>query len=267
MDPRPFQRYVAEFLGTFGLLLFGAGTALTSLQLAGSVPTNGGAPDRVVDVSLAFGLALLGGAYAFGDISGAHFNPAVTVSMAVAGKMPRRDIVPYLVAQILGGLLAIEILLAVAEGNAAHGVTYLAAQSSAMTSQCYAGSFGSSVAPCTISLAGAFLLEASLTFGFVLVIHLVTRESFPARTLAPLAIGFMLLLTNLVAIPLDGASINPARSLAPAIVSLIWPSDRWAISEVWLFVVAPIVGGLVAAAVDRIFRPTKKTVEPPSLVG
>ncbi len=245
MAAQPVQRYLAEFLGTFGLLLFGIGTALFSTNFVGV--------DRLVAIAFAFGLVVLVGAFAFGDISGAHFNPAVTISMAVSGKMQRRDVVPYIAAQLLGGLLAVEILLGIVEG--APPSLLQIAQTNALTSQCF--NTAGAACPSNGTLAAVFLLEVVLTFFFVLVIHLVTREGSSARPLAPIAIGFALLLTQFVAIPIDGASINPVRSLAPAIVSLVWPSARWAINEVWVFILAPTLGGLLTAAVERVLRPTK----------
>jgi aquaporin Z len=239
------QRYAAEFLGSLALLLFGGGAAVFSLN-----STLGFDPEaRVVLVSLTFGLVILGMAYIFGEISGGHFNPAVTISMAVSGRMPLRDVVPYLIAQILGGLIGIGIVAAIAYGSVSG---YAAAQGSALASQCYSGM--GAPAGCGFSLASVFLLELVLTFFFVLVIQMVTRPESPAKNLAPIAIGLTLLITNLVAIPVDGASINPIRSFSPALISALWPSSQWAIKEAWLFWLAPILGGVLAAVVERLFR-------------
>jgi aquaporin Z len=240
------QRYLAEFLGTFGLLLFGVGTAEMTLNL--SFVTDA----RYLAISFAFGIVVMAGAFAFGELSGAHFNPAVTISMAVSGKMPKRDILPYLIAQLLGALLGVEVVLAIAQGTTGRLLSFV--QANALTSQGYAGNG----APFATSLGAVFLLEMVLTFFFVLVIHRVTRDGNPAKMLAPIAIGFTLFLTQLVAIPIDNASINPYRSLAPALISQVWPSSHWAIVEVWLFIVAPIVGGLLAAGVDMILSPSSR---------
>jgi aquaporin Z len=241
-----YQRYLAEFLGTFGLLLFGVGTAEFTLNFA--------FPDaRYLAISFAFGIVVLVGAFAFGEVSGAHFNPAVTISMAVSGKMAKGDIVPYLIAQLLGALLGVEVVLAIAQGTA--GALFSYVQLNALTSQGYAGN--GAPAGFSTSLAAVFLLETVLTFFFVLVIHRVTRDSSSSKPVAPLAIGFALFLTQLVAIPIDNASINPYRSLAPALVSQVWPTAHWAIVEVWVFIVAPIVGGLFAAVVDRLLSSSK----------
>lgn len=239
------QRILAEFVGTFALLLFGGGAAVLTVPLLGAF---GDPMARTVLVSAAFGITVLGGAYAFGEVSGAHFNPAVTLSMWLSGRTNAKDAGGYLVAQILGGLVGILAVTGIAYGS---GAAWSASESSALASQCYAASFAPTA--CGYSLGSVFLLELVLTFVFVLVIQRVTRPSNPSGNLAPLAIGLTLMVTNLVAIPVDGASINPVRSFSPALVSLMWSSARWAIQESWLFWVAPILGGLLAAVVERIW--------------
>ncbi len=242
------QRYFAEFLGTFGLLLFGVGTAEMTLNFSFVSDA------RYLAISFAFGVVVMAGAFAFGELSGAHFNPAVTISMAVSRKMPKGDIIPYLIAQLLGALLGVEVVLAIAQGTTGRLLSMV--QANALTSQGYAGN-GAPLNFAT-SLGAVFLLEVVLTFFFVLVIHRVTRDGSPAKMFAPIAIGFTLFLTQLVAIPIDNASINPYRSLAPALIAQVWPSSHWAIVEVWLFIVAPIIGGLIAAGVDLILSPPPK---------
>jgi aquaporin Z len=243
-----YQRYFAEFLGTFGLLLFGVGTAEMTLNAAFAVE------GRFLAISFAFGIVVLAGAFAFGEVSGAHFNPAVTLSMAVSRKMPGRDVIPYLVAQLLGALLGVEVVLAIAQGTSGNLLSLV--QANALTSQGFSGNGAPS--GFATSLGAVFLLEMVLTFFFVLVIHRVTRDGNPAKPFAPIAIGFTLFLTQLVAIPIDNASINPYRSLAPALIAQVWPSAHWAIVEVWVFIVAPIVGGLLAAGVDMILSSPSK---------
>ncbi|HZY91305.1 MAG TPA: aquaporin [Thermoplasmata archaeon] len=241
------QRYLAEFLGTFALLLFGDGAAVLSLSLwQGTIPLDPTA--RVVLVSLSFGVTVLAGAYAFGEISGGHFNPAVTLSMALSRRMPGRDVLPYLVAQVTGALLGVLAVLGIAYGSAG---SWANAQLYGIGSQGYSGNG----APYGFTLGSAFLIELALTFVFVLVIQLVTRPESGAKNLAPVAIGLTLMVTNLVAIPVDGASLNPARSFAPALLSAYWSGSTWAIKEVWLFWVAPILGGLLASVVEMMFRP------------
>ena len=241
------QRYLAELLGTFALLVFGDGAAVLSLSLwpaAFSLDPNA----RVVLISAAFGITVLGGAYAFGEISGGHFNPAVTLSMALSRRMPGRDVVPYIIAQVAGALLGVLTVVGIAYGS---GASWANAQATGIGSQGYTGNG----APYGFALGSVFLLELVLTFLFVLVIQLSTRSDSGAKNLAPVAIGLMLMVTNLVAIPVDGASINPARSFAPAVLAAYWSSAQWAINEVWVFWVAPILGGLLASAVEMAFRP------------
>jgi aquaporin Z len=238
------QKYLAEFIGTFALLLFGVGSAVFSLALPSTDPAA-----RVVLISLTFGLVLAALAWAFGDLSGGHFNPAVTISMAVSGRLPLRDVVPYLVAQIVGGILGVAVVLGIVLGGPSSFITSV--QGSALTSQGYSGNS----APYFFSLGAVFLIELVLTFVFILVIQLVTHPESPARNLAPLAIGGALLVANLVAIPVDGASLNPMRSFAPALLALHWSGTNWALDESWLFWVAPILGGILAALAERVLKP------------
>jgi aquaporin Z len=243
MHDSPVARYLAEFVGTFALLLFGGGSAVFSLEAVDPL-------SRVVLVSLSFGFILLALAYALGDISGGHFNPAVSVAALLAKRMSPRDFVPYLIAQIVGGLAGISVVYGVISGGPS--LASSAAKAAALGSQCYAGS--GAPAGCGFTLGSVFLLEAALTFVFIFVILRVTSsKSNTTGNLAPAAIGLTLAVTNLVAIPVDGASMNPVRSFSPALLSAaVWPStDMWALSESWLFWIAPIVGGILAAIVLR----------------
>jgi aquaporin Z len=231
------QKYLAEFVGTFALLLMAGGTAVFTL---GELDLS-----RVVLVSLAFGLVLAALAWALGDISGGHFNPAVTLSMALSRRMPLMDVVPYLIAQVVGGLVGIAVVAGIAHGNAG---AWTLAQTHALGSQEYAPNGG-------YSEGAVFLLEAAMTFVFVLVIQLITRPENGAKNLAPLGIGLTLLVGNLLAIPVDGASLNPVRSFSPALLSYATWGTTWAIDQSWIFWVAPILGGLLAAIVEMAFRP------------
>jgi aquaporin Z len=240
------QRYLAEFVGTFGLLLSVTGGALLTLHLPAFDPVS-----RVILISAALGAGVTGMIYAFGDVSGAHFNPAVTIAMWLAGRTKARDVVPYIVLQLLGGVTAVAVIAGVAYGNSTLWST-VSGKSVAFAAQGYSGN-GS---PYSVALGSVFLLEVALTFFLVLVILLATRTDSFAKNVAPIGIGLTLLMTNLVAIPIDGASVNPARSFAPAILAAGSSSTQWAIQQDWLFWVAPIVGGLIAAAVERAMRPS-----------
>jgi aquaporin Z len=236
------QKYLAEFLGTFALLLFGGGSAVFSyLFYSGDV---GNA--RTLLVSLSFGFILLALAYVFGEVSGGHFNPAVTLSMALSRRMPLKDVVPYLVAQIMGGIVGIGVVAGIARGSDA---SWASAQSISLGSQCY------TCGPLSYSMGSVFLLEMALTFVFILVIQMITRPETGAKNLAPIGIGLTLAVTNLVAIPVDGASMNPVRSFSPALVSWASWGQTTPIDQSWIFWVAPIVGGLLAAVVEMAMRP------------
>jgi len=245
------QRYLAEFLGTFGLLLSVTAAALFSLNVAsGFDPVS-----RVMLISFAIGFGLVGMIYAFGDLSGAHFNPAVTIAMWLAGRFKSRDVIPYIVAQLAGGILGVAVIAGVAYGGSSgpFGLWSMSTGSNvALASQGYFAAGSSS--PYTVSWGSVFLLEVVMTFFLVEVILFTTRSDNFSKNLAPLGIGVTLLMINLVAIPIDGASVNPARSFAPAVLSAYYSGDQWAIQQDWLFWVAPIVGGLLAAGVDRLLR-------------
>ncbi len=235
------QKYLAEFVGTLGLLVAVGGAAVFTI----------GATDplvRVIAISLSVGLGLTALLYAFADVSGGHFNPAVTLGAWIAGRIPGREAVPYVLAQIAGAVTGMGIIAAIAYGNPGF---FPAVQHAALASQCYTTS---SVACGGYGWASALVIEVVLTFFLVVTILRVTDPDSSARNLAPLAIGLVLLMTNLVAIPVDGASINPVRSFGPALVSAFWPSGRWAIGQVWVFWLGPLLGGTFAAFVERGLR-------------
>ena len=243
MSATAAQRYLAEFLGTFGLLLSVGGAAVFTI-VPGIDPFL-----RVLLVSLSVGFGLIGMIYSFGDVSGGHFNPAVTVGAWVSGRFSGRDVVPYILSQAAGGVLAMGVIGGIA---ASRPGTFHAVQAAALGSQCYSAG---SIACNHYGWPAVFLFELVFTFVLVVVILFATREAASAKNLAPLGIGLTLVMTNLVGIPIDGASINPARSFAPAVLSSMWGAGNWAIGQDWIFWVAPILGGLVAALVDRALRP------------
>jgi len=251
------QKYLAEFVGTFGLLLAVGGAAVFSL----AAPRVLDPLSRVILISFSVGVGLVGLIYAFGDISGGHFNPAVTIGAWLAGKFPTRDVIPYILAQVTGGILGMGVIAGIAYGNSAFFPT---AQAAALGSQCFSAG---STACGGFNLSAVILIEIAFTFMLVMVILFSTRAEGSAKNLAPIAIGLTLLMTNLVAIPVDGASINPARSFAPAVLSSLWSSGNWAIGQDWVFWVAPIIGAILAAFLDRTLRAAAAPAVPPQASG
>lgn len=211
------RRLIAETFGTF-LLVFGV--------IGAAIYYNGEAKPLVV--GLAVGIAVLAGAYSVGHISGGHFNPAVSFGVAAAGRMPWKDVLPYAAAQIVGGLIATVIhwLILLSTGV---GLDALTSGFAGVSNQ-----FGE-------NLVGVLLVEIVITAIFVLVILSVTAEGSTTAGFAPLVIGLTLALFHFIAIPIDNASLNPARSLATAVFGGV---DS--LAQVWLFFVAPIVGALIA---------------------
>jgi len=215
------KRLGAEFLGTLWLVLGGCGSAV----LAAAISPGGGI--GLLGVSLAFGLTVLTMAFAIGPISGCHLNPAVTFGLAVGGRIPWGDVIPYWVAQALGAIAASAILYVIATGNGSPIGNFAA------------NGFGEH-SPGHYGLGSAFLTEAVMTCFFLLVILGSTAKK-AAPGFAPIAIGLCLTLIHLVSIPVTNTSVNPARSLGPALFV-----GGWALQQLWLFWVAPLVGAAVA---------------------
>ncbi|MFZ5785257.1 MAG: aquaporin Z [Acidobacteriota bacterium] len=222
------KRLGAEFFGTAWLVFGGCGSAV----LAAAFPQLG---IGFAGVALAFGLTVVTMAYAVGHISGGHFNPAVTIGLWAGGRFPAREIVPYVVAQVIGGAVGAFVLSVIAKGRAGFDLV-----ASGFAANGYAEH-----SPGGYSLAAGFTAEVVLTFFFLLVILGVTDKRAPAG-FAPLAIGLALTLIHLVGIPVTNTSVNPARSTAPALFV-----GGWAISQLWLFWVAPILGGVLAGAAHK----------------
>ena len=218
---------VAEFLGTFWLVLAGAGSAV----LAAAYPELG---IGFVGVAFAFGLSLLTAAYAIGRISGCHVNPAVSVGLWAGGRFKASDLLPYIAAQVLGAIVAAGVLYVIASGKAGFDAGNGFA----------ANGFGDH-SPNGYTLGSALLTEVVLTAVFVVVILQVTAPNVPAG-FAPIAIGLTLLVIHLFAIPIDNASVNPARSTGPALFV-----GGWALKQLWLFWVAPILGAALGGLVHR----------------
>ncbi|MFY9716861.1 MAG: aquaporin [Thermoplasmata archaeon] len=242
------QRYLAEFVGTFGLLVSITGAALLSFNVdSGALDGDG----RVMLLSLSLGFGVLGMIYAFGDVSGAHFNPAVTVAMVLSGRTSVKDGIAYVIAQVLGGVVGVASIAGIAYGSSS--LWHIASSPGvALASQGFSGN-GS---PYTVGMGSVLLLEVVFTFFLATVILFATRTDGFAKNLAPIGIALTLAMTNFVAIPIDGASVNPARSFAPAILSAGFSGDHWALQQDWLFWIAPIVGAIIAALVERLMRPS-----------
>ncbi|MGE8227754.1 MAG: aquaporin Z [Stenotrophomonas sp.] len=223
------KRLAAEFLGTFWLVLGGCGSAVLAAKFGGD-----GNPLGIgfVGVALAFGLTVLTGAYAFGHISGAHFNPAVSIGLWAGGRFPAKDLLPYIVAQVLGGIVAGFILLQIAQGNASFLIDGSAPGA-------FASNGYGALSPGGYTVAAAFLCEVVLTAVFLIVIMGSTHGRAPAG-FAPIAIGLALTLIHLISIPVTNTSVNPARSTAVAVFA-----GAGAISQLWLFWVAPILGAAI----------------------
>ncbi len=226
------KKLSAEFLGTAWLVLGGCGSAV----LAAGFPELG---IGFVGVALAFGLTVLTMAYAIGHISGCHLNPAVTLGLWSAGKVPGTDVFPYIIAQVIGGIAGAAILAAIATGKADFNL---------VQSGFAANGFGEH-SPGGYSLQAALICEVVLTFFFLMIILGATDGRAPAG-FAPIAIGLGLTLIHLISIPVTNTSVNPARSTSQALF-LALNGGGWAIQQLWVFWVAPIAGGVLAGLVHR----------------
>lgn len=223
------RKAIAEMLGTFWLVLGGVGSAVIAGDRIGAS-----------GVALAFGLSVLTAIYAMGHISGGHLNPAVTVGLAASGRFPWRDVLPYVMAQLLGAILASAVVLALAQSTMTGYSPSLGGLG--------ANGFGEH-SPGGFSLSGTLLLEIVMTFFFLYVILGVTSRR-GLKSFAGLAIGLCLTLIHLVGIPVDNLSVNPARSTGPALFV-----GGWALSQLWLFWVAPLIGAALAGLLARKLDP------------
>jgi len=222
------KKFVAEFIGTFSLVLFGCGSAVIASNAA-----VGPAGIGLLGISIAFGFAVVAMAYAIGGISGCHINPAVTIGVLTAGKIEAKEAIFYIIAQILGAILGAGVLYLIASGKPGFVMPEWGLGANGW-GEGYLGGYNT---------ASAFLIEAVMTFLFVFVI-LATTSKFGNGAMAGLAIGVTLMLIHLVAIPVTGTSVNPARSIGPAIFS-----GGKAMAQLWLFIVAPVIGAILGAFV------------------
>jgi len=238
------KRLSAEFIGTFWLVLGGCGSAVLAANFGGD-----GNPLGIgfVGVALAFGLTVLTGAYALGHISGGHFNPAVSFGLWAGGRFPLKDLLPYIVAQVLGAIFAAWILFQIASGTASFAVDPNAAGAFATNG------YGSH-SPGGYALASAFLCEVVMTAMFLIIIMGATHRNAPAG-FAPIAIGLGLTLIHLISIPVTNTSVNPARSTGVALMVGGTP-----LTQLWMFWVAPIIGGILGGVIYRWLGPDRPDV-------
>lgn len=221
------ERLFAEGLGTFWLVLGGCGAAVISAAFPG-------VGIGLLGVSLAFGLTVMTMAYAIGPISGCHLNPAVTFGLWAGGRFDGKDVLPYIAAQCVGAVLGAGVLYLIASGKAGFDI-----------SQGFATNGFSEHSPGGYNMRAAFLCEFVMTFMFLIVILGSTHANIPTG-FAPIAIGLCLTLIHLISIPVTNTSVNPARSLGPAVFQ-----GGWAMEQIWLFWAAPITGAILAGLVSR----------------
>jgi len=233
-----FAKLSAEFLGTFWLVLGGCGSAV----LAAAFP---GVGIGLLGVSLAFGLTVVTGAYALGPISGGHFNPAVSVGLWAGGRFPASDLLPYIVAQVVGGVAGAGVLYLIASGKADFSLA------GGLASNGYGEH-----SPGKYSLLSGLITELVMTFMFLIVILGATHQRAPVG-FAGLAIGLALTLIHLISIPVTNTSVNPARSTGPALFV-----GGWALQQLWLFWIAPVIGAAIAGFVYKAVLEGDR-VEPP----
>jgi aquaporin Z len=229
------KRMGAEFLGSFWLVFGGCGSAVMAAKFFDPQNSNVNYGIGLVGVALAFGLTVLTMAYAIGHISGAHLNPAVTVGLVVGGRFKPADLVPYVIAQVLGGLAGAGVLFVIASGKA--GFT---------TADGFAANGYGDNSPGGYALPACLVAEVVLTFMFLMIILGATDRRAP-QGFAPLAIGLGLTLIHLVGIPVTNLSVNPARSTGPAVFV-----GGWALAQLWLFWVAPLVGAALAGVAYHV---------------
>lgn len=226
------KKNIAEFIGTFWLVFAGCGSAI----IAANFPNNG---IGLLGVSLAFGLSVLTGAYALGPISGAHFNPAVTLGLYRSGRISGYDVLPYIISQLLGAVAAAAVLYVIATDHG-HGKGSFAANGYGVLS------------PGGYSMRAAIIMEFVTTFIFILILLGATRTR-AVKDFSGLVIGFTIALIHLISIPVTNTSVNPARSISQALFA-----GEIALTQLWLFVLVPIVGAVAAAEVyKRLISDTK----------
>jgi aquaporin Z len=229
MQTTTFSKFSAEFFGTMVLVLMGCGSAV----IAGANGTTG---VGLLGIAFAFGLSVVAMAYAIGHISGCHINPAITIGMVVAGRMKANEAVIYIIAQVLGALAGAGILLLIASGKEGYDLA---------TNGLGQNGYGAS-SPAHYNLQAGFIAEVVFTFIFLFVIFGSTSTKNIHGGFAGISIGLSLVLIHIVGIPVTGVSVNPARSIGPALLV-----GGPAISQLWLFIVAPVIGAILSAVIWR----------------
>ena len=229
METKLFTKFSAEFFGTLVLVLMGCGSAV----IAGANGTTG---VGILGIAFAFGLSVVAMAYAIGHISGCHINPAISIGMVVAGRMPAKEAAAYVIAQILGAIAGAALLFLIASGKDGYSVA-----ANGLGQDGYAAA-----SPGGYNLLSGFVAETVFTFIFLLVIFGSTSTKNIHGGFAGLAIGLSLVLIHIVGIPVTGVSVNPARSIGPALLV-----GGTAISQLWLFILAPMLGSVLSAVVWR----------------
>ncbi len=247
------SRLGAEFIGTFLLVFGGTGAAVLAAEFIDPVSSEAtGLGIGFLGVALAFGLTVVAGAYALGPISGGHFNPAISIGLASAKRFPWKDVAPYVVVQVLAAITASATLWVIALNKKGQTADALAAGGFA------ANGFGDH-SPGGYALVAGLLIEVILTAVFLLVIMGVT-DKLAAPGFAALSIGLTLTLIHLISIPVTNTSVNPARSTGPAL-ALAVNGEGWALGQLWLFWLAPIVGGIIGALVYNVVGTGQTTDE------
>ena len=231
------KKALAEFLGTFWLVFGGCGSAVLAAMFVGGDNSQFNLGIGFVGVAFAFGLTVLTMAYAIGHISGCHLNPAVSIGLLLGKRFPALDLIPYLVAQVLGGIAGAGVLFLVARGHPGFHISNGFALN---------GYYGHS--PGHYGMSSALVAEVVLTFMFLMIILGSTDKRAP-QGFAPIAIGLGLTLIHLIGIPVTNLSVNPARSTGPAVIFAAMGGGTWPLVQLWLFWVAPIVGAAIAGIV------------------
>lgn len=226
-----FKRLSAEFLGTFWLVFGGCGSAVLAAKFTDGLGIG------FLGIALAFGLTVVTMVYAFGHISGGHFNPTISLGMFAGGRFEGHDVIPYMVVQVLGGIAAAALLYWIASGKPGFNIADGLANNG----------YGAH-SPGGYALSSCLVAELLMSFMFVMIILGVSDSRAPAG-FAPLTIGLALTLIHLITIPITNTSVNPARSTGPALMV-----GGWALQQLWLFWLAPLLGGLAAGIVYRLFK-------------